>query len=85
MLDGQSRCDTTGADDMSKARTDAWVSDIGFGLAGVGLLAGAYFLFTGGGHEQDGPPNAVTFGSTGWSMKVGAGARGAEGLLFHSF
>jgi hypothetical protein len=85
VLDGQNRCDSTGADDMSKARTDAWVSDIGFGLAGVGLLAGAYFLLTGGHHEEDGPPNSVTLGSTGWSMRVGAGTRSAEGLLFHSF
>jgi hypothetical protein len=84
VLDGQNRCNTTGADDMSTARTDAWVSDIGFGLAAVGLIAGSYFLFSGGGHEQGGPPpNAVTFG--GWSMTVGAGSRGAQGVLFRSF
>jgi hypothetical protein len=85
VLDGQNRCNTTGADDMSKARTDAWVSDVGFGLAAIGIIAGSYFLITGGSHAQEAPPNAVTFGSTGWSMKVGAGSRGAQGVLFHSF
>jgi hypothetical protein len=84
IFDGQSRCNQNGVDDMSKARTDALVSDIGFGLAVIGLVGGA-FLFFGSHHDEGGAPNDVQLGSTGWSMKVGAGPRGAQGLLFRSF
>jgi hypothetical protein len=85
VFDGQNRCTQAGVDDMSKARTDAWISDIGFGLAVVGLVGGG-LLFFGGHHDEDGgAPNEVQLGATGWSMKVGAGPRGAQGLLFRSF
>ena len=86
VLDGDYRCNQAGADDMSKARTDAWVSDLGFGLAAVGIVGGA-ILFFGGGNDEEGaaPPGTVTLGASGWSMKVGAGPRAAEGFLFRSF
>ncbi|HEY8038147.1 MAG TPA: hypothetical protein VIF15_00060 [Polyangiaceae bacterium] len=82
-MDGERRCTQQGVDDMNKARTSAWISDIGFGVAVVGVGLGTYFLFTGGSsHEQAAAP---TIGSSGWSWLVGAGPTGATGTLTHSF
>jgi len=76
------RCTQAGLDDMSSARTAAWISDVAFGLAAVGVGLGAYFFFTGGGQERAATASA---GATGWHWLVSGGPRGAEGLLRHSF
>jgi hypothetical protein len=48
---------------MNKANTEAWISDIGFGLAAVGVGLGTYLFFSGGAQEQ--PPPAVSWGVSG--------------------
>jgi hypothetical protein len=79
---GQLRCTQAGVDDMSSARTAAWLSDIGFGLAAVGVGLGTYFFFTAGGQER---PATTASSPAGWQWMVSGGPRSAEGLLTHSF
>jgi hypothetical protein len=73
------QCTQAGVNAMSKASTDAVLSDVGFGLAAVGVGLGAYFFFTGAPHER---PAGV---GSGWSWLVDAGPRGASGTLTRSF
>jgi hypothetical protein len=79
---GQLRCNQAGVNDMSSARTDAWLSDISFGLTVVGVGLGSYLFFSGGGQEKS-PSTAMAAG--GWSWSVNTGPRSATGLLTHSF
>jgi hypothetical protein len=79
---GDLRCTQTGADDMNRAKTSAWISDAGFGLAIVGVGLGSYFFFTGSrGQEQAQGPTAR--GS--WTWQVGGTPKGAAGWLSRSF
>lgn len=77
---GDRRCSQAGVDDMNKAKTEAWVSDVTFGLAAVGVGLGAFFFFSGGAQEQ--PPPGM---ASGWTWQMNAGPRGAAGTLTHSF
>jgi hypothetical protein len=79
---GTMRCNQTGLDAMSSARTAAWISDVGFGLAAVGVGLGTYLFFTAGGQER---PATTASSPTGWQWLVSGGPRSAEGLLSHSF
>jgi tetratricopeptide (TPR) repeat protein len=76
------RCTQAGIDDMSNARTAAWLSDVAFGLAAVGVGVGAYFFFTAGGQERS---VAASASATAWQWTVSGGPRSAQGLLMHSF
>jgi hypothetical protein len=78
---GDRRCTQAGVDDMGKANTEAWFSNVAFGVAAVGVGLGAYFFFSGGAQEQPPPGTA----SASWSWDVNAGPRGAVGTLTHSF
>jgi hypothetical protein len=78
---GQLRCQQPGVDAMNKANTEAWVSNIAFGLAAVGVGLGSYLFFSGGSQEQ--PPPATA--STGWSWAVGGGPGSAVGTLTGRF
>jgi hypothetical protein len=73
---GDLRCKQAGVDAMTKANTEAWLSNIGFGLAAVGVGLGAYFFFSGGAQEQ--PPPTVS-----WAVSGGPGS--AMGMLTGRF
>jgi hypothetical protein len=77
---GEIRCQQQGVDAMSKANTEAWASNIGFGLAVVGAGLGSYLFFSGGAKEP--PP---TTASTPWSWTVGGGPGSAMGTLTRRF
>jgi len=77
---GDLRCNQAGVSSMSSARTSAWLSDGAFGLAAIGVAAGAYFFFSGGGQER-----ATSTGTAAWTWAVSGGARSATGLVTHSF
>jgi hypothetical protein len=79
---GDRRCNQAGVDEMNRATVDAWLSNVGFGLAAVGVGVGAYLFFSGGAQEQ---PQPTTIGSTGWSWNVSAGPLGASGVVTRSF
>ncbi len=57
--DCQPGCSQQGVNLNNQAITDAWVSDFGIGLGVVGVVAGAYLLWTSGG---DPPAQATTSG-----------------------
>jgi hypothetical protein len=73
---GELRCQQSGVDAMNKASTEAWVSNIGFGVAAVGVALGSYLFFSGGAREQ--PPSAVS-----WALSGGPGS--AMGTLTGRF
>lgn len=79
------RCTQAGVDYMNKASTDAILSDVGFGVSAVAAGLGAFFLFTGGAHEQPPPAAAGIANGTGWSWDVGGSPRGVTGTLTRSF
>jgi hypothetical protein len=74
---GELRCQQPGVDAMNKAKTEAWVSDVAFGLAAVGVGLGSYLFFSGGGQERP-PP---TTGSAAWSWAASGGPGGAMGMV----
>jgi hypothetical protein len=78
---GEIRCQQAGVDAMSKANTEAWVSNVAFGVAAVGVGLGAYLFFTGGGQEAPAPAMA----STHWSWAVSGGPGSAMGTLTGRF
>jgi hypothetical protein len=78
---GELRCQQPGVDAMNKANTEAWVSNVGFGLAVVGVGLGSYLFFSGGAQERPAP---VT-GSTQWSWDVNGGPGGAMGTVTGRF
>jgi tetratricopeptide (TPR) repeat protein len=82
-LAGQQRCTQSGVDNMNNASTAAWISDVSLGVAGAAALVGAYLFITGGQKEEASPTPSAADGS--WSVRVGAGPRGATGLLTKSF
>jgi hypothetical protein len=57
--DCQSGCTQQGVNLNNQAITDAWVSDFGIGLGVIGVVAGAYLLWTSGG---DARPATTTSG-----------------------
>jgi hypothetical protein len=73
---GEIRCQQAGVDAMSKANTEAWVSNVGFGLAAVGVGLGTYLFLSGGAQEQ--PPPTVS-----WALSGGPGS--AMGTLTGRF
>jgi len=73
---GEIRCQQAGVDAMNKANTEAWISNIGFGLAAVGVGLGSYLFLSGGAKEQ--PPSTVS-----WAVSGGPG--GAMGRLTGRF
>jgi hypothetical protein len=73
------RCNQGGVDAMSRANTEAWISNVAFGLAAIGVGVGGYLFFSGGAQEQP----VTTVGSAHWSFS--AGPRGAMGTLTQSF
>ena len=79
---GVQRCTQTGVDNMNSASTAAWISDISFGVAGAAALVGAFLFVTGGAKEESSTP---TTGNGSWSLRVGAGPRGATGSITRSF
>ena len=76
---GELRCQPSAVDAMNKANTEAWLSNIGFGLAAVGVGLGTYLFFTGGAQEQ--PPQAATQ----WSWHLGGGPGSAMGTWTGTF
>jgi hypothetical protein len=78
---GALRCTQAGVDDMSKANTFAWISDLGFGLGAVAAVAGAYFFITG---DKEGPSRATT-GKADWTWQLGPTPGGARGVVSRSF
>ena len=81
---GEVRCQQAGVDAMSKANTEAWLSNIGFGVAAVGVGLGAYLFFSGGAQEQPSPAVASTH-SRPWSWAMSGGPGGAMGTLTGRF
>jgi hypothetical protein len=78
---GDTRCQPAGVDAMNRANAEAWGSNIGFGLAAVGVGLGTYLFFTGGGQES--PPPATA--SAHWSWAVSGGPGSAMGMLTGRF
>jgi hypothetical protein len=78
---GEVRCQAAGVSDMNRANTEAWVSNIAFGLAVVGVGFGTYLFFAGTGHEA---PPSTTAGAQ-WSWAVGGGPGSAVGTLSAKF
>jgi hypothetical protein len=76
------RCQQSGVDAMNKANAEAWVSNIGFGLAVVGVGLGSYLFLSGGGQEQ---PPPTTIGSTGMSWAFSGGPGGGMGTVAGKF
>ncbi|MGD0526640.1 MAG: hypothetical protein ABSE49_15950 [Polyangiaceae bacterium] len=75
------RCNQAGVDDMNRANGEAWVSNIAFGVAAVGVGLGTYLFFTGGGREAPPPTTA----STQWSWAVSGAPGSAMGTLTAKF
>ncbi len=65
-----------GVDAMNKANAEAWVSNIGFGVAAVAVGLGSYLFLSGGAKEQPAP-------TVSWGVSGGAG--GAMGTLTGRF
>ena len=84
---GDLRCNQTGVNDMSSARTSAWLSDGAFGLAAIGLGAGAYFFFWGGAQERPATTGVgrASVPASGWAWTVTGGSRRVAGVVTHSF
>jgi hypothetical protein len=78
---GDTRCNSAGVSDMNRANGEAWVSNIAFGVAVVGVGLGTYLFVSGGGHEA--PPS--TTASTRWSWTVSGAPGSAMGTLTAKF
>jgi hypothetical protein len=81
---GDLRCNQAGVDDMSQARTSAWVSDGLIGLAVVGIGLGSFLFFTGGAHEG-GAHERQASANGGWTWQASAGPKSATGWLTRTF
>jgi hypothetical protein len=81
VFDDERRCSAQGADYMSKAQTQAWISDVSIGVGALGIIAGSYFFFTK--EQQQEAPKQSSPGA--WSFSASAGSSGATGVLGRSF
>ena len=70
-------CPSSRADDLSGARTNAWISDVGFGVAIVGAAVGTYFLL--GDLGQKGAPSTSRFVAPDFSVSHEGYAMGLRG------
>ena len=85
--DGERRCTSEGVTFMSKARTDAWLSDITIGLGLVGVVSGAIVFFTGGASTEQSAASrsSSSSSSSSWRWDVAGKPGGAFGSLARSF
>jgi hypothetical protein len=85
-MDGQLRCTTAGANDMSTAQTQAWVADVGIGVGAAAIVTGAVLMLTGGAHEESGGAQpSASRPLAAWGFRVTGGPQGGLGLLTRSF
>jgi hypothetical protein len=80
---GNQRCTPAGANAMSNATTEAWVSDITIGVGAAAGIVGAILFATGAPKESPGmAPGTI---GKGWSWQLSVGPRSTGGLLTKSF
>ncbi len=81
LFDGERRCTQSGADDMSKAKTFAWISDVGIGLGAIAIVTGGYLMITGGEARETVPrPTAASV-----RVWMNVGSTGAQGFVGGAF
>jgi hypothetical protein len=83
VFDGERRCTQVGADAMSMAQTDAWISDVGIGVGAAAIVVGGYFLIWGHGPDSPSPPAGERRSSWDWGVTGGRG--NAFGFLRRTF
>ena len=86
VFDGERRCTSAGSDNMAKAKTSAWVSDVAIGVGAVTLITGAYLFLSGAasktsGHDDDKTARA----SSSWAWNVSVGPAGGGAFVSHAF
>jgi hypothetical protein len=79
VFDGERRCTSAGTSAMAKANTEAWASDIGFGLGAIGVAVGT-ILFFGGSSER-----GARSGDRAWTFDVHTAPGGASAAVSHAF
>ena len=86
----QLRCSQTGVNDMSNAKLDAAISDIGFAVGAVGVVTGTVLMALK--TKQEGPtgappppPPTAWWNPASWSWNVAPTLHGTQAALGHTF
>jgi hypothetical protein len=80
---GNPRCTGPGANAMSNAQTEAWISDITIGVGAAAAITGVVLFAIGAPKES--PETAPGTIGKGWSWQLSVGPRSTGGLLTKSF